>query len=457
MNPRTPYRMLEPLNPGILEPYFMKTLVLCDFDGTISIRDMGYDLLYRFSSGDWEAIDRDFREGKIGSKEAYSRIAKILKGDEKEILGFIQKHSDIDPHFISFYQYCRERDIDVKIISDGLDFYISKILEIHHLSEIPFYANRTIFNKGNRIDLSFPYSNEECGLCGTCKKSLVQIHRKAYDSILFIGNGISDRCAARQADFVFAKDALYTYCIDQDITCHFFENFHDIHADLKKHIRGIIFDLDGTLIEAYEAIYAGLKEALQHFGRKIFPLSDLKNYLKADLETTLEQFLSQEDVLKGIPIMRRKYEEVYLDKTYFLDGAKETLEILHSKGILLGVASNKFGRFSRGVLKHLGVSDLFKSVIGAGDVLRNKPFPDMIHAALEEMGLPPKDVVFVGDTLTDIDTGQQAGVDVYALPTGFHSKMELSQGKPKRILKNLKELMHIPLTLPLSPLGRGMG
>src|SRR4030042_3051176 len=123
----------------------MKTLILCDFDGTISIRDMGYDLLNRFSSGDWEAIDRDFCEGKIGSKEAYSRIAKILKGNEKDLLGFIQKHSNIDPHFNSFYQYCRERDIDVKIVSDGLDFYIKMFLEIHYLSEIPFYANHTHF------------------------------------------------------------------------------------------------------------------------------------------------------------------------------------------------------------------------------------------------------------------------------------------------------------------------
>jgi 2-hydroxy-3-keto-5-methylthiopentenyl-1-phosphate phosphatase len=421
----------------------MKTLVLCDFDGTISIRDMGYDLLNRFSSGDWEAIDRDFREGKIGSKEAYSRIAKILKGDEKAVLSFIQKHSDIDPYFTSFYQYCRERNIDVKIISDGLDFYIKTILETHHLSEIPFYANCGHFLKGKRMDLSFPHFNEECGLCGTCKKSLVQIHRKAYDSILVIGNGISDRCAAREADFVFAKDTLYTYCIDQDIICHFFENFRDILGDLKKQIRGIIFDLDGTLIEAYEAIYLGLKEALQHFGRKMFPLSDMKKYLKVDLEATLHQFLSPEEILQGIPIMRRKYEEVYLDKTHFLDGAKEVLKILHSKGILLGVASNKFGRFSRGALKHLGVSDCFKSVIGAGDVPRNKPFPDMIHAALGEMCLPPEDVVFVGDTLTDIDTGQQASVDVYALPTGFHSKTELSQKKPRRILKNLKELTQI--------------
>jgi 2-hydroxy-3-keto-5-methylthiopentenyl-1-phosphate phosphatase len=54
----------------------MKRLILCDFDGTVSVRDMGYVLVNHFTSGNWEAIDRDFREGKIGSKKAYSRIAK---------------------------------------------------------------------------------------------------------------------------------------------------------------------------------------------------------------------------------------------------------------------------------------------------------------------------------------------------------------------------------------------
>jgi len=141
--------------------------------------------------------------------------------------------------------------------------------------------------------------------------------------------------------------------------------------------------------------------------------------------------------------MRKKYEEVYLDKTHFLDGAQEVLKALHSNGTILGIASNKFGRFSRGALMHLGVSDYFKSVIGAGDVPRNKPFPDMIHTALKEMNLPPEQAIFVGDTLTDIDTGRQAGVDVYALPTGFYSKKELSRGKPKRLLKTLQELAHI--------------
>ena len=421
----------------------MKRLILCDFDGTISVRDMGYVLVNQFTLGDWEPIDRDFREGKIGSKEAYSRIAKILKGDESTILRFVEKHSNIDPSFPVFYQYCHEKDIDVKIVSDGLDFYIKKILEIHHLSEIPFYANGTHFRDGEGIDISFPHSEEECGLCGTCKKKLIQIYRKEYDSIFFVGNGFSDRCAAQEADFVFAKQSLYTYCIEQDITCHFFKDFGEILDDLKKQIRGIIFDLDGTLIESYEAIYLGLKECLQYFGKEIFPFPDLKKYLKVDLEATLSQFFPPEEVFKGIPIMRKKYEEVYLNKTHFLDGAPEVLKALHSDGVILGIASNKFGRFSRGAILHLGVSGYFKSVIGAGDVPRNKPFPDMIHTALKEMNLPSEEAIFVGDTLTDIETGKQAEVDVYALPTGFHSKKELSQGKPRRLLKNLQELVQV--------------
>jgi 2-hydroxy-3-keto-5-methylthiopentenyl-1-phosphate phosphatase len=421
----------------------MKRLILCDFDGTVSVRDMGYVLVNHFTSGNWEAIDRDFREGKIGSKEAYSRIAKILQGDESTLLRFIQEHSNIDPTFPIFYRYCRDQGTDVKIVSDGLDFYIKKILEIHGLSEIPFYANGIRFQDGEGIEISFPHSGEECGLCGTCKKRVIQIHRKEYDSIFFVGNGLSDRCAAQEADFAFAKDSLYTYCIEHDIPCHFFKDFQEILNDLKKQNRGIIFDLDGTLIESYEAIYLGLKECFQYFSKEIFPFLDLKMYLKADLEATLSQFFSPEEVLKGIPIMRKKYEEVYLHKTHFLDGAQEVLTGLHLDGMLLGIASNKFGRFSRGALQHLGMSDYFKSVIGAGDVSRNKPFPDMIHAALNEMDLFPEEAIFVGDTLTDIETGKQAGVDVYALPTGFHSKKELAQGKPRRLLRNLQELGRI--------------
>lgn len=302
----------------------------------------------------------------------------------------------IDPVFRSFEAFCTARGIDLKIVS-----------------------------------------------VGSCKKETLQGCRKEYDNIVYIGNGLSDRWAAREADFVFAKDSLYTTCVDEDIPCHFYQDFRDILGDMRKVIRGVIFDLDGTLIDASEAIYLGLKEVWHAYGREIFPVEDLGKYLKADLETTLGFFFPAKEVPNAIPIMRKKYEEIYLEKTRFINGTEEVLRVLHSRGIVLGVASNKFGRFSRGAVMHLGANEYFAAVIGAGDVPRNKPFPDMLHAALDKMKLAARDVVFVGDTPSDIETGKNAGIDVYALPTGFHSKRDLSEVRPKRILRRLHDLIDL--------------
>ena len=161
------------------------------------------------------------------------------------------------------------------------------------------------------------------------------------------------------------------------------------------------------------------------------------------MEATFAPFFSSEEVSRAIPIFRKKYEEVYLEKTRFLDGAKRVLESLVQKGVSLAIASNKLGRFSRSTLTHLEVAGYFRSILGAGDGLRNKPFPDLILASLKEIDLPPENVVFVGDSVEDIEAGRRAGVDVYAVPTGSHSKLELSQTRPKMILNSLHEL--IPL------------
>jgi HAD superfamily hydrolase (TIGR01509 family) len=239
--------------------------------------------------------------------------------------------------------------------------------------------------------------------------------------------------------------------VNQDIPCSHFHHFDEILADLRKEIRGVIFDLDGTLIEAYEAIYLAMAEAFRYFNRPFYPYSDLKQHLKVDLEASLAPFFSQEEMHQAIPVIRKKYEEIYLEKTHFIDGARAILEGLHRKDLALAVATNKFGRFARGVLRHLGVSNFFRSILGAGDGVRNKPFPDMIRISLGEMNLPRENVVFIGDSVEDIETGKKAGVDVFSIPTGVHTKEELSQGHPKRVLRNLEELLTITNQPPFFP------
>ena len=120
-------------------------LVITDFDGTLSLTDVGYEVLLKFSSQDWDDIDRAYCAGEIGSKEAYGRICAILGGTRELMLQFVAENTVIDPHFKEFYAFCREHDIDVKVVSDGLDFYIDFVLKKHGLSDIPFYSNVMTF------------------------------------------------------------------------------------------------------------------------------------------------------------------------------------------------------------------------------------------------------------------------------------------------------------------------
>lgn len=185
-------------------------LVLTDFDGTLSLTDVGYEVLLKFSGSGWDEIDRDYCEGRIGSMEAYGRICAILGGTREQMLRFVAENTVIDPHFEEFYGFCRERGIDVKVVSDGLDFYIDFVLRRHGLSEIPFYSNVMTFEEGLPRSIEFPHANETCSKCGTCKSSILESCQEGYGTILYVGDGYSDLCPAGKADLVFAKGILWT-------------------------------------------------------------------------------------------------------------------------------------------------------------------------------------------------------------------------------------------------------
>jgi len=419
---------------------FMKHLILCDFDGTISIRDISYELLSTFARGNWEEVDRQYREGEIGSREAYKRIAGICEATPEEMESFIMERSLIDPYFGRFHDYCLRKGIDLKIVSDGFDIYISRLLEHHGLPSIPFFANRISFKRGARIRFEHPYHNRHCGLCGTCKRTILLEERPSYDLITYIGNGYSDRCAAQEADRVYAKEVLFEHCVREEIDCTYYDHFGEVMDDLSKETKGLIFDLDGTLIDSYEAIYIGLVEVFNHFSTPLFPFRQLGKYLGGSLEEILKPFLTPPQIEEAKPIFRNKYRDIYLDKTSLLEGAKEVIEELFRRSIRLAVASNKSGKFCRKLLSQLGIDRFFTTIMGVGDGLRPKPFPDMVNAVVMDLGLHPNEVIMVGDTVEDIKAGKAAGVDVYALGDGYHPLEILIQERPRRILRKLKDL-----------------
>jgi 2-hydroxy-3-keto-5-methylthiopentenyl-1-phosphate phosphatase len=209
-----------------------RLLVVCDFDGTVCRVDMGNAFLQRFAKG-WEEVDRSYSAGEVGSRVAYQRIAPFFRANRSQVLDFVLRRERLDPFFPEFLNFCRGRKIDLKIVSDGLDVYIEAILRKYGL-DVEFYSNRLLFRGNGRIDFDFPLASEECGRCGTCKRSLLDRFRPGYDRIIYVGDGYSDVCPARAADQVFAKPILYEKCEKNGTPCLSYEDFGDIRRCLEK-------------------------------------------------------------------------------------------------------------------------------------------------------------------------------------------------------------------------------
>jgi 2-hydroxy-3-keto-5-methylthiopentenyl-1-phosphate phosphatase len=210
-----------------------ETLILCDFDGTVSSHDIGHELIKRFMKGDWKEIDESYTAGKIGSMAAYKRIEFLLKVSAEEMAAYALSLNTMDPTFAEFYRFCRDRGFDFKIVSDGLDFYIGLILKRHGLGEIEYFSNAIRFHGDRSVSIEFPRFNEECARCGTCKSALLLQYRENYSRIIYIGDGYSDVCPAQHADIVFGKRILYEKCRQKSKACIYYRDFRDIMNSLQ--------------------------------------------------------------------------------------------------------------------------------------------------------------------------------------------------------------------------------
>lgn len=209
----------------------------------------------------------------------------------------------------------------------------------------------------------------------------------------------------------------------------------------KEKTKGVIFDLDGTLIDSYQAIYLGFQYAYTNMGLPPMTYDEVKRIVGLGLNHTFQDLLGKERVPQALALFRKKYEEVFRTNTYLLPDVREVLETLYGRGIKLAVATNKFGRFSREIFEHFAMGKLFTVIIGDGDVPQNKPHPEMLYLAMEKMGLKKEDTVFVGDSLIDIQTAKNAGLRVFVVPTGNTVREDLEKAGPTAVLNKLLDLL----------------
>jgi len=209
--------------------------IFVDFDGTITKEDIGEVMFLKFGDAQKaKEIVNDWINEKINARQSWEMLCKTINNlDIKKFDDFLLS-SEIDNSFKKFIEYCTENNYEVRILSDGLDYYINKILLKENLSHLEVYSNKLSFdNNGNLIPI-FPYTDEECKRCANCKRNHVLNFSGDDEFSIYIGDGYSDVCPAQYCDYIFAKKSLLKYCEINRITYYPYSDFNDVIKKLEE-------------------------------------------------------------------------------------------------------------------------------------------------------------------------------------------------------------------------------
>ncbi len=208
----------------------MKSIVACDFDGTITTKDSLYSFFETYASKKWQDVEQLWKQGKIGSKECLIEEFSLVENLNEELIENYTKTIQIDPYFKEFLDFLKQKNIDFVIISDGIDYFIKRILKNGGINceNIKIITNHAQFQNGI-FTITYPNDNNNCKKnSGTCKCKIVKDLKNQYEKVFYIGDSTSDFCVSDKVDYLFAKDNLSLYCSQNKIKFEKYSNFKEV-------------------------------------------------------------------------------------------------------------------------------------------------------------------------------------------------------------------------------------
>jgi len=208
-----------------------KIVIQSDFDGTITPEDISFQILDKYSKGDWRSLFKQYRSGNISVGRFNTLAFAMVKEDEQTLVKFVREKAKTRPGFVELVKYCREKDYHFVIVSNGLDFYIKTILEDLGLKDVEFHAASTEFGRDG-VDARYigPEGKE---LLAGFKEAYTRVFLENNRRVIYIGNGPSDIPPARMSDYAFATGPMLELCKKKGINCTPFDELTDIIRELK--------------------------------------------------------------------------------------------------------------------------------------------------------------------------------------------------------------------------------
>ncbi len=207
--------------------------VLTDFDDTAAVQNVAEMLLIQFGDPNWQRVRDRFRSGELTLKEYQEITFREIQADRAEMQSYVKANANLRPYFGELWSHCREREIPLAIVSQGLDFYIEALLEKEGFPDVPIYAVNTEFTPQG-IVYFYHHTNPGAERMGNSKGKIVDQYRERGHRVDYVVAGRSDFDAAERADVVFAHSVLAEECERQQIPFRPFQDFGDVLALLSE-------------------------------------------------------------------------------------------------------------------------------------------------------------------------------------------------------------------------------
>jgi len=221
----------------------------------------------------------------------------------------------------------------------------------------------------------------------------------------------------------------------------------------------LVFDLDGTLADSKLDLALAVNATRAAAGLPALPNETVFSYVGNGAPVLIRRALgdgfAQEQLDRWLDFFLGYYRQHMLDNTRLYPGVIESLDRLRNAGLRLAVLTNKPVRFSRDLLRGLGLGGHFAVVYGGNSFETKKPHPEGLEKVMAELGVPPQHTLVVGDSAVDVLTARNAGAWACGVTYGFQPET-FPQAPPDLLVDSLDELAEIVLaglTLPPTPCG----
>ena len=212
---------------------------------------------------------------------------------------------------------------------------------------------------------------------------------------------------------------------------------------LPQTIKLAIFDLDGTLVDAYRAIADSVNHTMERLG---LPRQSLRTVIRSvgwGVDTLIRSFVEEAQAEEALRIFRAHHDKRLRRNLKALPGARALLAFLKKRGCRMAIASNRPTKFCHIILEELEIDGYFDHVVCGDAVKRPKPHPDMIRLVLKKTRVRPSEAIYVGDMSVDILSGNRAGVFTIGVPTGSCTVEEILEAGPDLLIRKLSDIKKI--------------